>query len=171
MSRNVFFFLKINDKFVRLADMDEMLCQSLGLTVSSNEYLIPEGNTVNWVDMLASVILNLPSSAYEDGTIDINDVIDAVRHYNTDLVIRRVDSFIRCFHLIKAIGVKCIVHFADLSMFDDNGRKYYHHIHDDETWMSRQELQEYLKEVDISNEIKMSHETILQHLCNQTHGC
>lgn len=167
MSCNVFFFLKINDKFVRLADMDEVLCQSLGLTVSSNEYLIPEGNTVNWVDMLASVILDLPSSVYKNEMIDMDDVIEAVCHYNTELLIHKVDSFLRCFNLLKAIGVKCIAHFANLSMFNDKERNYYHHIHDNDIWMSRQELQEYMKEVDISDDVKMSHKTILQRLFNQ----
>ncbi|MBQ0090737.1 MAG: hypothetical protein KBT27_15535 [Prevotellaceae bacterium] len=74
-------------------------------------------------------------------------------------------------NLIKVIGVECVVHFADLSMFDDKGRNYYRHIHDNDDWMTKQDLQAYMKMVDISDEIKMSHETILRRLYYQKYKC
>lgn len=171
MSLNVFFYLKLNEKFVKLSDIDEVLCSLSGQAISEDKYMIPEGNTVNWVDMLASLLLDLPASVCTNDVVDFNDVIEAVCHYNTDYAIQNVESYIRCFNLIKRIGVVCVVLFANLSMFDDKGRNYYHHIHDNDVWMTKQELQAYMKMVDLSDEIQMSHETILQRLYYQKYGC
>lgn len=168
MSANVFYYLKINEKYVSLTDLDEVLCQLLGVAVSEDKYMIPEGNTVNWVDMLASLLFNLPASVRTNDVVDFNDVIEAVCHYNTDYAIQNVESYIRCFNLIKRIGVVCVVHYANLSMFDDKERNYYDHIHDNDDWMTKQDLQTFMKMVDISDEIKMSHETILRRLYYQS---
>lgn len=172
MSANVFYYLKINEKYVSLTDLDEILCQLLGVAVSEDKYMIPDGNIVNWVDMLASLLLDLPTSCVHTNELsDFNDVIEAVCHYNTDCVIQNVASYIRCYNLIRAIGVRCVVHYANLSMFDDKERSYYHHLHDNDVWMTKQELQAYMKMVDLSDEIQISHETILQRLYYQKYGC
>ena len=60
MSNTVFYYLKIDGKFVNLQDIDEILCHLLGIEVSNEKYMVPEGNHVSWKDVLTDILLELP---------------------------------------------------------------------------------------------------------------
>ena len=97
MSLNVFYFLHVDNKFVKLTDLDEVFCKFFQKEVSSENYLIPEGNTVCWVDMLTGILLELPS-CIKSKNMDFEEIMDAVYHYNSLYRIGDVNSYVRCFY-------------------------------------------------------------------------
>lgn len=143
MSLNVFYFLHVDNKFINLIDLDDVLRKVLNLEPSSKEYITPEGNTVCWVDMVAGALLELPS--HIDTTyMDFDEIMDAVYHYNSTYVIRDVNSYIKFFYYIRFLRIKINALYADLSMFDDESRKYYRGLYNKEEWFNKDELLEYV---------------------------
>ena len=76
MSKTVFYYLKIDGKFVSLQDMDEVLCHLLGIEVSNEKYMVPEGNHVSWKDVLTDILLELPYSKCKDNKVSLNNILD-----------------------------------------------------------------------------------------------
>lgn len=143
MSLNVFYFLHVDNKFINLIDLDDVLRKVLNLQPSSKEYIKPEGNTVCWVDMLAGALLELPSHI-KAMNMDFDEIMDAVYHYNSTYLIRDVNSYVKFFCCLRVLGIKINARYADLSMFDDESRKYYRGLYDKEEWFSKDELFEYV---------------------------
>ena len=143
MSLNVFYFLHVDNKFINLIDLDDVLRKVLNLEPSSKEYIKPEGNTVCWVDMLAGALLELPSHI-DTTDMDFDEIMDAVYHYNSTYLIRDVNSYIKFFYYLRSLGIKINARYADLSMFDDESRKHYRSLYDKEEWFSKEELLEYM---------------------------
>lgn len=146
MSLNVFYFLHIDNKFIKLADFDEVLCKFFNVEVSTENYMTPEGNSVCWVDMLAGTLLELPGHI-KTVDLDFDEIMDAVYHYHSMYVIDNVGSYIRCFNYARTLNIKINAHYADLSMFDTENRKHYRGLYDKEAWFSKDELFEYVKSV------------------------
>lgn len=153
MSKTVFYYLKIDGKFVNLLDMDEILCQLMNIEVSDKTYMIPGDNRVSWKEVLTSILLDLPYSKCRNNIVSLDDVIEAVYHFRTEYVIDDVYPYIKCFHLMKVLGATIVVHFENLSMFDDQSREHYRHLYDDEIWMSKQDLFDYVHQLDIAKEV------------------
>lgn len=164
MSLSVCYYLRIGYKFVKLSYVDNVLCNLYGVNSSEENYLFPEGNRVNWVDMLTDLLLELPSSKCKNDEVDINDIIEVVCHYNTNYVIRNVGSYIRCYYLMKVIGITIVAYYADLSMFADKEREYYRHLHNRDVWMEREELLNYMQGLDMTRDVEKSERVILQNL-------
>lgn len=143
MSLNVFYFLHVDNKFINLIDLDDVLRKVLNLEPSSKEYIKPEGNTVCWVDMLAGALLELPSHI-KAMNMDFDEIMDAVFHYNSIYVIDDASSYVKFFYYVHILGIKINARYADLSMFDDESRKYYRSLYDKEEWFSKEELLEYV---------------------------
>lgn len=143
MSLNVFYYLHIDNKFVNLIDLDEILCKMLNVEVSSEEYYTPEGNSVCWVDMLTGILLELPSHIKTKNLV-LDEIIDAVYHYNSMYRIDKVNSYVRCFYCIHVLNIKINAHYANLSMFDEKGREYYRNLYDKEEWLSKKQLLDYV---------------------------
>lgn len=164
MSLSVCYYLKVGNKFVSLMHVDDVLCNLYGINKSEKNYLFPEGNQVNWVDMLTDVLLELPLSKYKNDEVELDNIIEAVCHYNTNYEISNPGSYIRCYYLMKVIGVRIVAYFVDVSMFDNKKREYYRHLHDKDVWMGREELLDYVEKLGIACEVNKSERTILQNL-------
>lgn len=146
MSLNVFYYLHVNNKFIKLVDLDEILCEISNVEVSSEKYLIPEGNSVCWVDMLVGALLDLPGHI-KAVDLDFDEIIDAVYHHNSIYHIGNVNSYVKCFYYLHALKIKINAHYEDLSMFDDESRKYYRSLYDEKEWFSKSQLLEYVKSI------------------------
>ena len=144
--------------------VDDVLCNLYEINRSEKNYLFPEGNQVNWVDMLTDILLELPSSKCKNDEVEFDDIIEAVCHYNTNYEIRNLGSYIRCYYLLKVIGVRIVVYFVNVSMFDNRKREYYKHLYDRDVWMDREELLDYVGKLDIKREVDKPERDILQSL-------
>lgn len=164
MSLSVCYYLRIGNKFVSLLYVDDVLCNLYGVSSSEKNYLLPEGNRINWVDMLTDLLLELPPSKCKNGEVELDDIIEAICHYNTNYEIINLGSYIRCYYLMKVIGVRIVAYFVDISMFDKEKREYYRHLHDRDVWMDKEELLDYMKKLDITCEVNRSEFDILQSL-------
>lgn len=164
MSLTVFYYLKVNNRFVKLQDIDEVLCNLSGVNISEKLYMIPTGNDISWKDLLADVLLELPSSKCRNHVVNLDDIIEAVCHYRTSYHIEDVASYIRCFYIMKVIGVQILAHYDNLGMFDDEGSNYYRHLYDNEVWMNKEDLLDYVKQLDVTEETKKSHKVILYNI-------
>lgn len=142
--------------------MDYVLCQRLGIECNEKEYMIPEGNKVNWVTLLTNIILSLPTSKFRGYEVDIDEIIEAVYHYNTDYVINNVESFIKSFYFMKVIGIKVLAYFENITMFDSETREYYKHLYENEKWIEKDELLDYVKELDATRELDISMHAIVR---------
>lgn len=162
MSKTVFYYLKIDGKFVSLQDMDEVLCHLLGIEVSNEKYMVPEGNHVSWKDVLTDILLELPYSKCKDNKVSLNNIIEAICHFWTDYDIKDVNPYVRCYYIIKMLNGEILTHFANLSMFDDAGRDYYRHLYDNEAWMNKSDLFDYVHKTDASEKINNSIRSILR---------
>lgn len=164
MSKTVFYYLKIDGKFVNLQDMDEVLCHLLGIEVSDEKYLVPEGNHVSWKDVLTDILLELPYSKCKDNKVSLDNIIEAICHFWTDYDIKDVNTYVRCYYIIKILKGEILTHFANLSMFDDEGREYYRHLYDNEAWMNKSDLFDYVHKSDASAKINDSIRCILRNI-------
>lgn len=162
MSKTVFYYLKIDGKFVSLQDMDEVLCHLLGIEVSNEKYMVPEGNHVSWKDVLTDILLELPYSKCKDNKVSLNNIIEAICHFWTDYDIKDVNPYVRCYYIIKMLNGEILTHFANLSMVDDAGRDYYRHLYDNEAWMNKSDLFDYVHKTDASEKINNSIRSILR---------
>ena len=162
MSKTVFYYLKINGKFVNLQDMDEVLCHLLGIEVSDEKYMIPGDNHVSWKDVLTDILLELPYSKCKDNKVSLDNIIEAICHFCTDYDIKDVNPYVRCYYIIKMLNGEILTHFANLSMFDDEGRDYYRHLYDNEAWMNKSDLFDYVHKSDASEKINNSIRSILR---------
>ena len=162
MSKTVFYYLKIDGKFVSLQDMDEVLCHLMGIEVSTEKYMVPEGNHVSWKDVLTDILLELPYSKCKDNKVSLNNIIEAICHFWTDYDIKDVNPYVRCYYIIKMLNGEILTHFANLSMFDDAGRDYYRHLYDNEAWMNKSDLFDYVHKTDASEKINNSIRSILR---------
>ena len=162
MSNTVFYYLKIDGKFVSLQDMDEVLCHLLGIEVSNEKYMVPEGNHVSWKDVLTDILLELPYSKCIDNKVNLDSIIEAVCHYWTDYAIEDVNAYIRCYYIIKILKGEILTHFANLSIFADKEREYYRHLYDNEVWMNKSDLFDYVHKLDASAKINDSIRSILR---------
>lgn len=164
MSKTVFYYLKIDGKFVNLQDIDEVLCHLLGIEVSNEKYMVPEGNHVSWKDVLTDILLELPYSKCIDNKVSLDSIIEAVCHYWTDYDIEDVNTYIRCYYIIKILKGEILTHFANLSIFADKEREYYRHLYDNELWMNKSDLFDYVHKLDASAKINDSIRSILRNI-------
>ena len=164
MSNTVFYYLKIDGKFVNLQDIDEVLCHLLGIEVSNEKYMVPEGNHVSWKDVLTDILLELPYSKCKDNKVNLDSIIEAVCHYWTDYAIEDVNAYIRCYYIIKILKGEILTHFANLSIFADKEREYYRHLYDNEVWMNKSDLFDYVHKLDASAKINDSIRSILRNI-------
>ena len=164
MSKTVFYYLKIDGKFVNLQDIDEVLCHLLGIEVSNEKYMVPEGNHVSWKDVLTDILLELPYSKCIDNKVNLDSIIEAVCHYWTDYDIEDVNTYIRCYYIIKILKGEILTHFANLSIFADKEREYYQHLYDNELWMNKSDLFDYVHKLDASAKINDSIRSILRNI-------
>lgn len=164
MSKTVFYYLKINGKFVNLQDIDEVLCHLLGIEVSNEKYMVPEGNHVSWKDVLTDILLELPYSKCIDNKVNLDSIIEAVCHYWTDYDIEDVNTYIRCYYIIKILKGEILTHFDNLSIFADKEREYYRHLYDNELWMNKSDLFDYVHKLDASAKINDSIRSILRNI-------
>lgn len=164
MSKTVFYYLKIDGKFVNLQDIDEVLCHLLGIEVSNEKYMVPEGNHVSWKDVLTDILLELPYSKCIDNKVSLDSIIEAVCHYWTDYAIEDVNAYIRCYYIIKILKGEILTHFANLSIFADKEREYYQHLYDNELWMNKSDLFDYVHKLDASAKINDSIRSILRNI-------
>lgn len=164
MSKTVFYYLKIDGKFVNLQDIDEVLCHLLGIEVSNEKYMVPEGNHVSWKDVLTDILLELPYSKCIDNKVNLDSIIEAVCHYWTDYDIEDVNTYIRCYYIIKILKGEILTHFDNLSIFADKEREYYRHLYDNELWMNKSDLFDYVHKLDASAKINDSIRSILRNI-------
>lgn len=164
MSKTVFYYLKIDGKFVKLQDIDEVLCHLLGIEVSDEKYMIPGDNHVNWKDVLTDILLELPYSKCKDNKVSLDNIIEAICHFWTDYDIKDVNPYVRCYYIIKILKGEILTHFANLSMFDDEGREYYRHLYDNEAWMNKSDLFNYVHKSDAFAKINDSIRSILRNI-------
>ena len=164
MSNTVFYYLKIDGKFVNLQDIDEVLCHLLGIEVSNEKYMVPEGNHVSWKDVLTDILLELPYSKCKDNKVNLDSIIEAVCHYWTDYALEDVNAYIRCYYIIKILKGEILTHFANLSIFADKEREYYRHLYDNEVWMNKSDLFDYVHKLDASAKINDSIRSILRNI-------
>lgn len=75
-----------------------------------------------------------------------------------------MDPYVRCYYIIKILKGEILTHFANLSMFDDEGREYYQHLYDNEAWMNKGDLFDYVYESDVSAKINDSIRSILRNI-------
>lgn len=146
MSLNVFYYLHVDNKFIKLLDLDEILCEISNVEVSSEKYMTPEGNSVSWVDMLAGILLDLPGHI-KVKDLDFDEIIDAIYHHNSIYQIGNVNSYVQCFYYVHILKIRINAHYANLSMFDDESRKYYRSLYDEKEWFSKTQLLEYVKSI------------------------
>ena len=151
MSKTVFYYLKIDGNFVNLQDIDEVLCHLLGIEVSNEKYMVPEGNHVSWKDVLTDILLELPYSKCKDNKVNLDSIIEAICHFWTDYDIKDVNAYIRCYYIIKILKGEILTHFANLSMFADKEREYYQHLYDNELWMNKSDLFDYVHKLGSSD--------------------
>lgn len=164
MSKTVFYYLKIDGKFVNLQDMDEVLCHLLGIEVSEEKYMVPEGNHVSWKDVLTDILLELPYSKCKDNKVSLDNIIEAICHFRTNYDIKNVNAYVLCYYIIKILKGEILTHFANLSMFDDEGREYYRHLYDNEAWMNKSDLFDYVHKSAASAKINDSIRCILRNI-------
>lgn len=164
MSKTVFYYLKIDGKFVKLQDMDEVLCHLMGIEVSDDKYMIPGDNYVSWKDVLTDILLELPYSKFKDNRVSLVNIIEAICHFWTAYDIKDVNPYIRCYYIIDNLKGEILTHFANISMFDKEEREYYRHLYDNEAWMNRNELFDYVNKSDVSAKINDSIRSILRNI-------
>lgn len=128
----------INDKCVRTADLDIIVCNFFNITIDSRKYAVPPYNEdISWFDLIEDLIW-LPDFDNMGDRITMQDLILALEKNQSCFSIQEVEPYISLLNLFEEMNLYLYVVFLETSFFDEEVFKPYQTIDPDKIYQKEE---------------------------------